>query len=528
MWFEPSANALIYQTPDTLRIAAACPDARQLRDGRVAVPAHLTNLQALRRIQMPIVEPMRDYDWPMPRDLAGLKPFEAQRVTANFLAVNPRAFCLSDMGTGKTMSALWAADYIMSHYPRGQCRALIVSPLSTLKRVWSDAIFKAFLGRRTCEVLYGTAKQRLDALSRDADFYIVNFDGLGVGASSNRNAEFTGLSAALQLRSDLRIAIVDEASAYRDATTKRHRVARALLQPRDYLWLLTGTPTPNGPEDAYGLAKLVNGAGGQSFRAYRDSVMMQVSPFKWVPRQGSADIVAKVLSPAVRFAIDDCVDLPECTVQAREAEMSPEQDKAYKDLKREASITVKEGHVTAANEAVLRMKLIQIACGVVYDSTAARAAHQLNPVNRLSVLEEVLDQAPRKVIVFAPLTSVINMLRSKLSKRSVAVINGEVKAKERDEIFSRFQDGEHPRILLADPMTMSHGLTLTEAATVVWYAPVDRTELYLQANARINRPGQKHATTIVQISACPIEREIYRRLEANESLQGIVLKMVEE
>lgn len=530
MWFDPQSNFAVYQTPDPLRIAAVCPDSRRLADGRVAVPAHLQNLQQLRRIGLPVISPMdRHYDWPMPRDLHGKKPFEAQRITANFLVTNPRAFCLSDMGTGKTMSALWAADYVMQHYPPGQCRALIVSPLSTLKRVWSDAIFKAFLGRRTVEVLYGTAKQRMDALSRNADFYIVNFDGLGVGASSNRNAVFTGLSAALQSRQDIRIAVVDEASAYRDATTKRHRVARALLQPRDYLWLLTGTPTPNGPEDAYGLAKLVSGAGGQSYRAYRDSVMMQVSPFKWVPRVGASEIVTRVLSPAVRFAIDDCVDLPPCTVQAREAEMSPEQDKAYKDLKREASITVKEGHVTAANEAVLRMKLIQIACGVVYDSTPERAAHQLNPVNRLSVLEEVLDQASHKVLIFAPLTSVIHLLKSKLSKNySVAVINGEVKAKERDEIFSKFQDGEHPRILIADPMTMSHGLTLTEAATVVWYAPVDRTELYLQANARINRPGQKHNTTIVQISACPIEREIYRRLEANESLQGVVLKMVEE
>lgn len=526
MFFSPQSNALVYNVPDPLRIAAVCHTARLLDTGQVVVPADLPNLQALRRLDLPIIEPMRHYDWPMPRDLAGKTPFNAQRVTANFLAANPRAFVLSDMGTGKTMAALWAADFIMSHYAPGQCRALIVSPLSTLKRVWTDAIFKAFLGRRTCEILHGTAKQRLDALSRNADFYIVNHDGLGVGASSNRNAEFTGLAAALQLRQDIRIAIVDEGSAYRDATTKRHRVARTLLGPRDYLWLLTGTPTPNGPEDAYGLAKLVTGARDLSFRSYRDSVMMQVSQFKWVPRQGSAEIVQRTLSPAVRFAIEDCVDLPGCTVQAREAELSPEQNKAYKDLKRELSIAINNQAVTAANEGVLRMKLIQIACGAVYDSQ--HKAHNLNPVNRIAVLEEVLDQAPHKVIVFSGLTSVIQLLQSKLSKRSVAVVNGAVSARDRDEIFRRFMEEDRPEIILADPATMSHGLTLTAASTIVWYAPVDRTELYLQANARINRPGQKHKTAIVQISATPIEREIYRRLEANESLQGVILKMVEE
>ena len=39
------------------------------------------------------------YDWP------GLyKPFAHQKVTAGFLTMHQRAYCLNDMGTGKTMS----------------------------------------------------------------------------------------------------------------------------------------------------------------------------------------------------------------------------------------------------------------------------------------------------------------------------------------------------------------------------------------------------------------------------------------
>lgn len=527
MQFSPQHNAMVYSVPDPLRIAAVCPDARPLPDGRIVVPAILQNLQALRRLDLPIVEPMRNYDWPMPRDLAakGFSALPHQKVYANFMVSNPRSFNLGDMGTMKTMSALWAADFIMQHYAPGTCRALVATPLSTMKGVWTDAIFKAFLGRRTFEVLHGaTEKQRLKALERPADFYIVNHDGLRVGFGKNK--DHTGFLAALIARTDLRIGIIDEASALKDATTDRSKAARIVFGAKDYLWSMTGTPTPNGPLDAYGLAKLLNGAKGLSFRAYRESTMMQMGLFKWVPRSGSSNIVAGLLSPSVRFAMKDVMELPACTVQGRDAELSPEQNKAFKELKRELSIAVKGGTVTAANEGVLRMKLIQIACGMVYDS--AHVPHNLNPVNRLSVLEEVLDQAPHKAIVFSGLTSVVNLLKSHLSKRSVAVVNGEVKARDRDEIFRKFQEDEHPRIILADPATMSHGLTLTAASTIVWYAPVDRTEIYLQANARINRPGQKHKTAIVQIAASPIEREIYRRLEANESLQGVVLKMLEE
>lgn len=523
MWFSPQTDALVYRVPDPLRIAAACPTARQLDDGSVAVPASLDNLQALTKLKLPIVEPLRDYDWPIRSDY---RPRDHQKVMANFMVANPRSFNLSDMGTMKTLAALWACDFVMLQQPKGKCRAIITVPISTFIRVWGDAIFQNMLGRRTYAVLHGTADQRKRALARDVDFYIINPEGLCVGVPKDRKLPFGGLAAELQQRTDIKIGLIDESRTFADHTIKRHRAARGIIQNKDYLWLMTGTPTPNGPLDAYGQARLVNGARGQSFRAYRDSVMMQISPFKWIPRQGSSEIVRDLMSPAIRYAIEDCVDLPACTVQAREAEMSPEQEKAYKDLKRELSIQIKSKEVTAANEGVLRMKLIQIACGAVYDGE--HKAHDLNPANRVSVLEEVLDQSTHKTIIFAPLTSVINMLKTKLSKRSVAVVNGQVGRKERDEIFRAFQEDEHPRIIVADPGTMAHGLTLTKATTVVWYAPTDKTELYLQANARINRPGQVHQTTVVQISACSIEREIYRRLEANESLQGVVLKMVEE
>ena len=75
---------------------------------------------------------------------------------------------------------------------------------------------------------------------------------------------------------------------------------------------------------------------------------------------------------------------------------------------------------------------------------------------------------------------------------------------------------------------MAHGLDLWQAQSVVWYGPTDRTELYLQANRRAHRPGQKHPVTVVQIVSNKLEREIYRRLESNESLQGVLLQMVRE
>lgn len=514
MWLDRQRNLVVYDTPIADKVAATVPDSRRLHNGFVCVPNTLYSLQLCRWLGLQVPSLMDDaYDWP-----GRYKPFAAQRVTANFLALHPRAFVLSDMGTGKTLAALWASDFVLRQFDGVRC--LIVCPLSTMQRVWADAIFTHFLGRRTVTVLHGSAAKRRDLLARESDFYVINFDGLQV------------VERELGARTDIRMCIVDECSAYRDRTTKRHKLARKLLGAKDYLWMMTGTPTPNGPLDAYGMAKLVNNCKGESFYSYQDRTMTKVSMYKWVPKSGSHAAAMELLQPAVRFSIDQCVDLPEMTVQQRDVELSGEQQAAYKEMKNELVLQAKAGPITAANEAVLRGKLIQISCGCVYGPAVRgddRPVHRLDCSPRLAALREVIEQCNEKIIVFAPLRSVLSMLYSDLSKDyTVAQVHGDTSPKERNEIFRAFEQDANPRIIVADPGTMSHGLTLVAATAIVWYAPIDRTEIYLQANKRIHRPGQRKNCVVVQLAATAIEREIYRRLESNETLQGLLLKLVQE
>lgn len=521
MMFDAARNVLIYPPDQAFRAASACPGSAWLPSGHVALEARLSHLQALRKADLPIIAPMRDYDWP-----GRHKPFNAQVVTANFLVTTPHACVLSDMGTGKTLSALWAADYLMSRHLPGTFRCLIVTTVSTMS-VWADEIFTNLMSRRSCQVLSGDAARRTRRLAEPADFYVVNHDGLGIGASTTRGRPHAGLAAAIAARNDINLVIVDEVSAYRNGSNIRHKVAMSLIAQRPYLWAMTGTPTPNGPVDAYGIAKLVHGV-RESYHSYQDRVTYPLSQFKRVPRAGANIQAQKLLQPAVRFAIGDCVDLPPCTVQRRDVELSKEQKEAYAALKRDAQVMVRTGRIDVANEAALRIKLLQIVCGSVYDGR--RESHEIDAGPRLSVLEEVIEQCDRKFIIFAPFTNVVEALYSKLKgKYKLALINGSVPQGARATVFRNFQDPSHElRGIVADPGTMAHGLTLTLADTIIWYGPTDRTETYLQANKRIDRPGQKNHTTIVQIVSSPIEKEIFRRLEHNESMQGITLRLAED
>lgn len=524
-YHDTERNILVYKTQEPERLVQYVPDAKQINGSFVSVPRNLYNSQLLRWLNYPVVPIMDHYSFPHGPDIE--HPTQAQKLMANFCVLHPKCFNLSDMGTMKTLATLWAADWLMDQYEKGTCRAIIVAPLSILQRVWGDAIFKNFIGKRTYAIVYGNARKRQEILATPADFYIINYDGLGIGAHTRKRFELDGLSKNIFDRPDIRIAIIDEASAYRDSRTKRSRIARLLLAGRDYLWLLTGTPTPNGPTDAYGMAKLVNNAFGETYTSFHRRTMMQVSTFKWIPQRDGYEEARKLLRPSIRFDIKDVWDGPALTTQQRQVELTDEQKKAMHELKRSLQVMVKSGPITAVNEAAARTKFIQISLGAIYDQ--AHNWHLIDSKPRLAELRSVIEQASGKLLAFAPLTSVIDLLYSTLKEeQSCAIVNGNVSQADRNRIFAGFQHEAEPRILIADPGTMAHGLDLWQAQTVVWYGPTDKTELYLQANKRAHRPGQKYPVTIVQIVSTQLEREIFKRLENNQSMQGLMLEMVRQ
>jgi SNF2 family DNA or RNA helicase len=454
------------------------------------------------------------YDWPC----RNIVPAEKQMFTTAFMVYNPHSFVLNDPGTGKTLSALWAADFIMSQYERYKVRGIIISPLSTLTRVWKKEIYTHFLGRRNCVVVHGTVAQRMKALNTRTDFYIMNFDGVKVPAVFNK----------LLLMDNIKIAIIDESTAFKVKKIKRSKRARTLLHSKPYLWLMSGTPTPQSPLDAHGQAALCHPGYTESMTAFKGRVMMQVSTHKFLPRQDAYDQAKAILQPSIRIPRHAMHDLPPSIPVHYKVPFSSQQQKLYDLLRKEfkAVIDANGGHITAVHEGALRLKLLQIACGAVYD--ANRTVHLVDASPRLQRLREIIHECPNKLIIFASFTSVLTLLFETFKKEvTCEVISGSVSRKQRDKIFTDFQEKDNPKVIFADPRTMSHGLTLTRATITCWYGPTDSNETYTQANYRIDRPGKTQETYIAQIGSCPVEWEIYERLDLRQSMQGVMLKMME-
>jgi SNF2 family DNA or RNA helicase len=419
----------------------------------------------------------------------------------------------NQIGTGKTKAMLWAADYLMKL--KLVKKVLILSPLSTLERVWGDEIYQTFTDRKFV-VLHGTADKRKKLLNSHADYYIINHDGFSIIAD-----HAIGMFDLI---------IVDEAAVYRNPSSARFKVFRKFMtvNPQARLWLATGTPTPNEPTDAWTLAKLIDSPHiPKSYTAFKDQVMMRVGNWKWIPRPEAGDIVKHVLQPAVRFTRDECLDLPPTLIQTRQVELTPDQKLHYKQMLRQLSTEVAGSTLTAVNEGVKVQKLVQILCGVAYDKCKNYVEIDASP--RVNLVKDIIDEAGEKVIVFLPLTGALRMLEKALmSHTSVAVVNGETSAGKRNEIFNMFQNEEHPRVLIAHPKTMAHGLTLTSASTIIWYGPINSAEDYEQANGRITRQSQTNITNIIHIAGTDLERKMYDRLAGKQKMQGLLLDLIQQ
>jgi SNF2 family DNA or RNA helicase len=235
--------------------------------------------------------------------------------------------------------------------------------------------------------------------------------------------------------------------------------------------------------------------------------------------------VYDVLQPAVRFAKKDCLDLPPVTFESRDVELTAEQKKAF-NLMRQHMVTYAGQHtIDAVNAADKIGKLRQILCGAVKDPNSDEYV-PLDHSPRLKVLLECIEQASAKVLVIVPFKGITKLLHTEVSKHyTCEIVNGDVTPKRRNEIFREFRTATDPHVLLCHPKVMAHGLTLTEADMLIFYAPIYSNEESQQVMERINRPGQTRPMTIVRMGANAVEWEIYRQVEGKRVSQESILNL---
>lgn len=416
---------------------------------------------------------------------------EYQRRTVDFIKARRRCGLALEMGLGKSVSTLTATADLLDGCMVD--RVLVIAPLRVANSVWAQETRKwAHLRRLKIVVCTGTERQRLTALQKTADVYVINREN--VPWLVEHYAKGWPFDAV----------IIDESSSFKSQAAQRWKALRRVLPMTDYMVLLTGTPAPNSLLDLWAQQYLIDqgAALGKTFTAYKQRFFdADFMGYKFSPKAGAAEKIHALLADSwISMAASDYLELPERIDLVEPVYLPPAVLKAYLDFERTLLAELPDGQeIEASSAAVLANKLLQWCNGATYtdDKGNWSALHAA----KLDALAEIMEDNPGETVLVA------YNYKSDLARIRERFPDAVVLDKEPSTI-ARWNAGEI-RMLLAHPASAGHGLNLQDGgALCVWFGLSWSLELYQQFNARLHRQGQTRPVRIVHLvaSGCIDER----------------------
>ena len=443
-----------------------------------------------------------------------------QKVCVEHIISHPFCGVFLDMGLGKTISTLTAIEELKYDYCEVNT-VLVIAPKRVAETVWEEEAKKwDHTKHLTFSKIIGTERQRLAAIKKKADVYIISRDNI---------AWLCSLFAA-KLPYDM--LVIDELSSFKAHQTQRFKSLR-LARP----WFkrvvgLTGTPAPNGLINLWSQMYLIDRGERleKTITAYRSRYFRPgasngyvVYSYNILPESEKL-IQDRIKDICISMRAEDYLEMPERIDNFVRVVMPDNLYEIYKKFEEENVITlvneIKEGTTTvnAVNAAALSNKLLQFANGAMYDENKnVVPVHDL----KLEALKEIIEAADGKPVLVAwtyqfDRDRIMNYFRS-LKPRELKTAQD-----INDWNAGRVQ------LMLAHPASAGHGINLQAGGNIiVWYGLTWSLELYQQFNARLYRQGQKQRTIIHHIVASGTEDEnVVKALKSKDKTQNNLMNSI--
>lgn len=445
------------------------------------------------------------------------EPHEYQRYATEYIETHPIAAVLLDMGLGKTSITLTALSSLL--FDRFLIRrVLVIAPLRVARDTWPAELEKwEHLNGLRYSVAVGTEAERLAALKRQADIYIIN----------RENVQWLIEESGIPF--DFDMVVVDELSSFKNHQAKRFRALMKVRPRVERIVGLTGTPSSNGLMDLWAEFRLLDKGErlGRFIGQYRtrffqpDKRNGQVI-FSYKPLPGAEQQICKLISDiTISMKSTDYLQMPELVSTRYEAYLSEAERERYEELKKDLVLQLPDGDVTAANAAALSGKLSQMANGAVYtDSGETISIHD----RKLDALEDIIESMGGKPLLVAYwFQHDLERITERLHKLKIPFSR-----MDSSESIRRWNAGEIP-VALIHPASAGHGLNLQSGGSaIVWFGLTWSLELYQQTNARLWRQGQTSETVVVQhiVTKGTIDEQILKALDAKDTTQTALIDAV--
>ena len=323
--------------------------------------------------------------------------------------------------------------------------------------------------------------------------------------STSKGVEF----AAKFLSCHKSMLVVDESTTIKNREAKRSKNICKLALHSRYRRILTGSPVTKSPLDLFSQCEFLRSEllEHSSFYTFRQRyAIMRKMNFGGrsveipVGYRNLPELSEKLKAFSYRVLKDDCLDLPPKTFMKRVIQLSHDQLKAYNQMKQLALAYLNGKSMTTATVLTQLMRLQQITCGhfKADDGTTQEIKN-----NRIEELLNVLHEVKGKAVIWAHWQIDVNLIIKALVKEfgngCCVDYFGLTPQQERQENIKKFQDDDDVRFFVGTPQTGGYGITLTAASTMIYYSNGYDLEKRQQSEARIDRIGQKHPMTYIDI-----------------------------
>lgn len=438
-----------------------------------------------------------------------------QKYAVKFIEEHPTAALLLEMGLGKTITTLTAIDNLM--YDMFEVRkVLIIAPLRVARDTWPAEIEKwEHLRHLTYSVAVGTPEERIDALERKADIYIINRENVDWLIS---HCYF-----------DFDMVVIDELSSFKSSQSKRFKALMKVRPKVKRIVGLTGTPASNGLMDLFAEFKLLD-MGQRLGRFITDFRSRYFQPdkqngyvvYSYKPLPDAEERIYEQISDiTVSMKAIDHLKMPELVMSEYTVRMSEQEKEKYDEFKKELVMEIQDTEITAANAAALSNKLCQMANGAIYDEE-----NNVIPIHdrKLDALEDIIESANGKPVLVAYW---FKHDRSRIARRlqKLNIVCQEIKTPQSIDAWNK---GKIP-VALIHPASAGHGLNLQAGGNfMVWYGLTWSLELYQQTNARLWRQGQTSETVVIQhiITKGTVDERILKALTEKDKTQTALMTAV--
>ena len=444
------------------------------------------------------------------------RPHDYQKYAVQFIKDHPVSALFLQMGLGKSVITLTAINDMMFDSFEIS-KVLVIAPIRVCQDTWPKEIRKwDHLSGLRYSIALGTEKERLEALRKDADIYILN----------RENVQW--LIEKTNIVFDYDCIVIDELSSFKNHQSKRFRALMKVRTKVKRVIGLTGTPSPNGLMDLWAQFRVLDMGErlGRYITRYRLKWFqpdrrngMQV--FSYKPLPGAEEGIYRAIGDiTVSMKSTDHLDMPECIFSERTVHLDEGEKRFYSSLKDELVAEWKGLELTASNAAVLSGKLLQLANGMVYCDDGSVEIHS----RKLDALEDLIEEANgNPVLVAYWFHHDYERISEKL--RKLGVVFMDLRSEEAIGKWNR----KELAVGLIHPASAGHGLNLQEGGdTIIWYGPIWSLELYEQTNARLWRQGQKSGTVVVQhiIAEGTIDEKVIAALHAKSDVQEKLMEAV--